>query len=783
MLKPYFLLAALAVLVSASPLCAGEQDNDWSDLGKRKAAPQPKPEPQAEFQPAPSQDDGRPLLTLGTGKLTPERLALAIERGKRALYKSLKDPFNQGESGYGCGLRALAVLALLNCGEKPEQADLAAALAQFKRVAKTSCVEQYQGTYRAGVFLMIFGLLKDPQYKDVCSGLVRTLCSHQLPNGSWGDNSRTQIALLGLKSAEDLGLPVPQDVFEKALKYIEDGQNSDGGWNYNLYARTNEPSYGSMTVAGLTSLYICGQRLERSGTTCGEWRSDKRLALGLAWIGKNFTVDHNRVHKRGMVFDNAWLYYYLYGLERVGMILAKKTIGGHDWYRRGAEFLVNAQEQSGHWCGGSRDGSTEFAMLFLGKGSAPIAMQKLQYDGDWNPDPFDARKLTTRAAQDLATPMTWQVVETGASAQELACAPILYLQGKKAFSFTDAWRKELKLFIDNGGFVFASACCGSASFDRSFRDEMAQLYPDAKFEPLPPGHPVYTCRHAVAQQAAFMLEGLNTGCRTAVLYAPRDVCCAWSDCAGCADKGCVAGAEALKLGTNMIAYALGYNKLKHKLADTELALKASDAKVERGALVIGQLYHAGDWDPDPAALPNLAKTLKEHAGMRGAVAKKRVVLGTDDPGEYSILYLTGHRAFTYTPAQVKDLRAYLDKGGFLLSDPCCGRAEFDVAFRTLCEQLYPALELKRLPKDHSVFKAPFRIERVAYKIGAKRFFPDLGAAPHLEAAEYQGRLTVLYSRFNLGCELQGHACANCVGVESEDAYKIAVNAIIYALSH
>ena len=65
----------------------------------------------------------------------------------------------------------------------------------------------------------------------------------------------------------------------------------------------------------------------------------------------------------------------------------------------------------------------------------------------------------------------------------------------------------------------------------------------------------------------------------------------------------------------------------------------------------------------------------------------------------------------------------------------------------------------------------------------KRLLPELGERPCLEGLKIQGRLAVLYSRFNLGCELQGHTCVNCMGVKGQDAYKLAVNVLLYALSH
>lgn len=712
---------------------------------------------------------GAQALENRRSSVSPEDVKQALERGRAALFRNLAANRNNGEPGY----RILNLMALLNSGVKPDDPRVADDLSDLARRSEHLTTEQYIGTYRAGLLLVLLGMTKDAKYAGTITALARRVQRHQQGNGGWGDNSRTQFALLGLKAAEDAGVEVPEEVFRNARKNIEAGQGTDGGWGYTHHSGEN--SYGSMTAAGISSLFITGGRLYRGTKICGQGESDKRLVKGLEWLARNFSVRKNP--GSAMMGHH---YYYLYGLERIGVLMAQRTIGGHDWYREGAEYLLQFQHADGGWYGDIL--ATEFAMLFLAKGSAPVAIQKLRYGRDWNPDPYDAKEVVEQAARELATPMTWQTIGADAPIEELAGAPILYLQGHAAFGFEEDFRRKLRAFVDNGGFIFASACCAAKEFDASFREEMKKVFPDAAFEALPAEHPIYSVKHRIEKQEAFMLEGLNTGCRTTVFYAPRDICCGWGGCDGCKDPVCVKTAEARKLGVNMIAYAISHNRLKDKLEKIEVAMKPGDAKVERGALVIGQLYHQGEWDPDPASLPNLTQTLREQTGMKGSTSKRRVVLGTDNPGEFPLLYLTGHKSFSYTPEQLQQLREYLDKGGFLFADPCCGKAGFDMAFRKLCTQLYPAAELQRLPAGHAVLAAPFKLERVAYKTAVKRFFPDLKDEPYLEGVSDKGKLKILYSRFNLGCELHGHACANCLGVKAEDAYKLAVNAILYALS-
>ena len=48
---------------------------------------------------------------------------------------------------------------------------------------------------------------------------------------------------------------------------------------------------------------------------------------------------------------------------------------------------------------------------------------------------------------------------------------------------------------------------------------------------------------------------------------------------------------------------------------------------------------------------------------------------------YPFLYLTGHGEFTLNEAEASNLKKFLNNGGFLLADACCGNLEFDRAFR------------------------------------------------------------------------------------------------------
>lgn len=700
--------------------------------------------------------------------VTPAQVQAALEKGAQVALRDL-ERYQYSSLGYSI----VCVMAALNAGVPRDDPAVSAALKRILRDSDRSPL-QYDTPYQAGLACMLLHMLKDPAQRRLAERLALILQQIQSPDGGWGDNSRTQFALLGLKAAQELGAKVPPEVFKRARRYVQAGQNRlDGSWGY----IPGDAGYGSMTAAGITSLFIVNEEAGKGSAVCGAAPDDPRLRQALDWLGDNFTVESNPNH-------GSHHYYYLYALERIGVLTGQRYIGGHDWYREGAAYLVRKQKPDGSWADNSGILATQFALLFLGKGREPVAIQKLRYEGDWNSDPYDAKDLAEQASRDLKMPMTSQVIDAGAPLNALAAAPVLYLQGHGPVAFSRTRRETLRAFVEQGGFIFASACCGSSDFDKSFRAEVALLFPEAAFERLPASHEIFAGPHRIAKPEACWIEGLNTGCRTAVLYAPHDLCCAWGGCKGCTDANALAGQDAKNLGVNMLAYALDFQRMRQKLEDVVITIGKAGSLSPHNTVLIGQLFHTGDWNPDPASIPNLGRTLKEQTGCATDFSKQRVVPGSDDLGDYPLLYLTGHRDFQFSPAQVDALRTYLERGGFLLSDACCGKAEFDAAFRRLCAQLYPDRPLAPLPLTHPVLRTPHAIEKVTYKPAVNRLFPDLGDAPRVEGLSApDGRLQVFYSRLNFGCELQGHGCPGCLGVAGQDAYRLAVNAVMYALSH
>jgi hypothetical protein len=124
---------------------------------------------------------------------------------------------------------------------------------------------------------------------------------------------------------------------------------------------------GSMTVSGLAGLAIAREGLWRTRRFTGKDRKqvDDSVRDGLAWMQVNFDVKTNP----GAAAANHL--YYLYGLERMGMLVERRWIGTHDWYKEGADLLLETQGNDGAW---GDHVQTSFAVLFLKRATSPPAI-------------------------------------------------------------------------------------------------------------------------------------------------------------------------------------------------------------------------------------------------------------------------------------------------------------------------------------------------------------------------------------------------------------------------
>ncbi len=704
---------------------------------------------------------------------------------------------------YG-GMTALAVLALLQAGEPLDDPVVARGLAALEKLPD---VETYVASLRLMALLKVEEITGRQRYARQISAAVRWLEAGQSKLGSWGydhrwmaadpegrtstDHSNSQFALLALYEASRAGYKVQDVVWKRAQESFLKTQLKDGSWNYGWRIGNIQgmPGYGSMTAAGIASLHITGARLhEGADYACGsadrerqagEYLQSEPVARGLAWLEERFAIDRHPGRPAG-----DWHFYYLYAIERVGIITGRQRIGGRDWFREGAALLVNRQRADGSFGRGDSSGGvlheydTALAILFLAKGHVPALLGKLRWSddaGQWNVDRYAAENFTRWIGDRLSgSPVGWRVVTLQDSLVDLRGTPLLYFAGREAPKLTSADKALLRSYVDQGGTILADANCGNADFTAAMRKLAADLWPEAPLERLPAEHPVY---HTVEElPASWRLEGVTNGCRTVFFLTPNDLGCYWEQ-ARREDS-----AAGLKMGLNIAAYATGGASLPPPLAPVELIGPQGRPQVDRGTLLVGKIIHQGDWNSRPHAVDELLKLAGRQMPLRLADRATPVRLTDENLGRYPLLVMCGHRDPKLSAEEKAALGRHLQRGGFLLAEACCGRKEFDQAVHALLAEVLPDAPLEPIPLDDPLFSAATgnRIEGVSYSETVRRSEPGLNE-PRLYGVRIGDRYAAIYSPYALGPGLDGVHSWQSRAVADEDARRLAENILLYAL--
>ena len=719
------------------------------------------------------------------------------------------------------GVTSLVLLALLNSGMTIEDEPIKRAI-EFLRGPDAEPTE----TYEISLKISALATAKDGR-RD--RGRIQTLADQlqkgQIsvgPNsGLWGysskgpggggDRSNGQFAILGLRDAAHAGALVDRRVWQRTRAHWLRAQNGDGGWSYNREGGALGSS-GSMTVAGIATLQITSGMLrdEKDLLPNGQPRccepvtEDQQLDRALAWMGRHFSVGSNPGGR-------SWLFYYLYGMERAGRLSGRRFFGNHDWYREGAHYLINGQNQrNGSWSSAGIESdeviATSFGLLFLSKGLSPVLVNKLQFgkNADWNQHRDDARNLVEHITGLPKWPklMTWQVVDINRlkgpeGVRSLLQGSVQMMSGRDVPQLDVQQIGILRKYLDQGGFLFAVNCCQGAGFHDGMFQLVKKLYPggEARLKPLSPNHPVYRSEYLFTDPESVKLYGVDFGCRTVIIFTPEDLSCLWNKWMKQDPPDRPVGLKtmiirAMKIGVNVIAYATG-REPPNKLDQQKLAEQGGvEDRVARGLLKVPKLRHAGGYNDAPLAIRNLL--LAVNRSFPRTASTRTLELPATDPAlfRYPVVFMHGRNRFDFSAGETKQLRTYLKNGGLLFADAICGAKPFDKSFRRMVGQLYPDAKLERIPADHEMFRLElgYDIRKVKRRVvpaggaGNKALATEIREGePMLEGLRVDGRYVVIYSRHDLSCALQRQSSVACTGYVTRDAVRIGVNVILYAM--
>jgi hypothetical protein len=327
----------------------------------------------------------------------------------------IKSKFEIQNAGY----RTLAAYAMVKAGEPLTSPEIVETIGKIKAKCRTDgyrAEDDHYDIYEAGSDLMLLADVFPEQNQSEIGQIAQYVIGRQMANGSWmynheegSDTSITQYAMLGLWAAKRSGIEVPIATWDRAARFLVKTQLSDGGFCYQPETNKgldNGRSNPNMTAAAtgcliIARLHIYPDRPEfgSKGTADGRPSGPKKkygvlesaapadalpanpsearksvnaipmgnldgsINRGLGWIAGHWTGRSS----------NSFTNYYYYGMERVGALSNRDTMGSHVWYDECLKILIAGQKDTGGWDDRlGEEVSAALAVLFMTRSTGAI---------------------------------------------------------------------------------------------------------------------------------------------------------------------------------------------------------------------------------------------------------------------------------------------------------------------------------------------------------------------------------------------------------------------------
>jgi len=203
----------------------------------------------------------------------------------------------------------------------------------------------------------------------------------------------------------------------------------------------------------------------------------------------------------------------------------------------------------------------------------------------------------------------------------------------------------------------------------------------------------------------------------------------------------------------------------------------------RNKFVFARLkYSSGDWDTDQRMPANMLNSLLEYTTIPLEQGEKIVDLNTSEIFNYAFCYLSGHKLVQFNKQEATNFKKYIEQGGFVFVDDCNHDIDglFAKSFEAQMSALFGATALKKIPNNHPLYTTFFKFEKgpptTSFELNG---WGDDLVHDYLKAIQVNGRIGVLYSNKDYGCEWD-YDFRNKRFL-AEDNTKFGVNIILYAL--
>jgi hypothetical protein len=165
-------------------------------------------------------------------------------------------------------------------------------------------------------------------------------------------------------------------------------------------------------------------------------------------------------------------------------------------------------------------------------------------------------------------------------------------------------------------------------------------------------------------------------------------------------------------------------------------------------------YDSGDWEVDIRMPSNVLNSLVEYTTLRVDTVERVVALSDPKMLEAPFCYMAGHKLVQLNPAERKNLERYVRGGGFLFVDDCNHDIDglFAKSFEAEIAKIFGFKALKKIPNNHPLYSSFFKFDGPPNTSVELNGWGDDLVHDYLKAVEINGRVRLLYSNKDYGCE-------------------------------
>ena len=193
-------------------------------------------------------------------------------------------------------------------------------------------------------------------------------------------------------------------------------------------------------------------------------------------------------------------------------------------------------------------------------------------------------------------------------------------------------------------------------------------------------------------------------------------------------------------------------------------------------------YDSGDWDYNPKVAANVLNSIVEYTKIRVYPEEVVIAASSSELPAFPFLFMTGHKLVRFSEKERQGLVRFVDNGGLLFSDDCNHDVNglYAKSFEAEMARAFGTGALRKLPSDHRVYRTFFQFDGPPQTSHELNGWGDNVVHGYLRGVERAGRMGVVYSNQDYGCEWD-YAWQN-KRFRTKDNTKFAVNLVVYSMT-